>query len=363
MEQHQGGIGSHDKDADRSWEWTDTTPWTYANWARVEHTGDWWLQNCGHMFANDGTTPRGRQFSAAEWHIVMCDLSYNFVCEQPAYTRPRHEVCNTTTTLCLPTTTTTSTTSTTATSTATTTTRDVTYSNPSSDLPVCNFTYNRICALRVDYCAQAKGGGILTYDQQLFTSDDMQNTNLVDGKYIAPESGQYSVNFWTKGFTSGGKVELYHNDKKIEWNEQNIYDQYHADVALTAGDILYIWISDMKHCQWADSAWRLLNSVFCIEPTGGAVSTYSIPSTTATTSDTTTTSSTTSKFTTIPGACIEEGVDFFGGDVGYIGDTETSLQCACSCRNKEECKFFTYNAGSKLCILKATEGTRRSHSK
>merc|ERR1712013_449227 len=64
-----------------------------------------------------------------------------------------------------------------------------------------------------------------------------------------------------------------------------------------------------------------------------------------------------------PGACIEEGVDFFGGDIGYIADTETSLQCACSCRNKEECKFFTYNAGSKLCILKATEGTRRNHSK
>ena len=61
-------------------------------------------------------------------------------------------------------------------------------------------------------------------------------------------------------------------------------------------------------------------------------------------------------------ACIEEGVDFFGSDVGYIGDTETSLQCACSCRKKEECKFFTYNAATKLCILKATEGTRRSHS-
>ena len=40
------------------------------------------------------------------------------------------------------------------------------------------------------------------------------------------------------------------------------------DVALSAGDILYIWISDMKHCQGENSAWRLLNSVFCIEPTG-----------------------------------------------------------------------------------------------
>ena len=92
---------------------------------------------------------------------------------------------------------------------------------------MCNFTYNRICALRVDYCAKTTGA-VLTYDQQMFTSDDLQNTNLVDGKYTAPESGQYSVNFWTKGFTSGGKVELYHNDKKLEWNEQNVYDQYHT---------------------------------------------------------------------------------------------------------------------------------------
>ena len=62
----------------------------------------------------------------------------------------------------------------------------------------------------------------------MFTSDDLKNTNFVDGKYTAAESGQYSINFWTKGFTRGGKVELYHNDQKIEWNEQNVYDQYHA---------------------------------------------------------------------------------------------------------------------------------------
>merc|ERR1712013_717483 len=252
--------------------------------------------------------------SAAEWHIVMCDLSYNFVCEQPAYSRPRHEVCNTTTTLCLPTTTTTSTTSTTATSTTTTqsttktttsattttsstttesmtssTTSDATYSSLSPTLPACSFTYNRICALRVDYCAQTKDGGVLTYDQQMFTSDDLQNTNLVEGKYTAPESGQYSVNFWTKGFTSGGKVELYHNDKKIEWNEQNVYDQYHADVALSASDILYIWISDMEDCQGDDGAWRLLNSVFCIEATeDGATTTTSTSTTTTTTTATST---------------------------------------------------------------------------
>ena len=82
--------------------------------------------------------------------------------------------------------------------------------------------------MRVDYCAETKDGAILTYDQQMFTSDDLQNTSLVEGKYRAPESGQYSVHFWTKGFTRGGKVELYHNHKKIEWKEQNVYDQYYA---------------------------------------------------------------------------------------------------------------------------------------
>jgi len=74
-------------------------------------------------------------------------------------------------------------------------------------------------------------------------------------------------------------VELYHNDKKIEWNEQNVYDQYHADVALSASDILYIWISDMEDCQGDDGAWRLLNSVFCIEPTDGATTTTTAIST------------------------------------------------------------------------------------
>jgi len=78
-------------------------------------------------------------------------------------------------------------------------------------------------------------------------------------------------------------VELYHNDKKIEWNEQNVYDQYHADVALSASDILYIWISDMEDCQGDDGAWRLLNSVFCIEATeDGATTTTTTTTTTAT---------------------------------------------------------------------------------
>jgi len=75
--------------------------------------------------------------------------------------------------------------------------------------------------------------------------------------------------------------------------------------------------------------------------------------------DTSTTESTTT------GTCIEEGVDFLGSDVGYTVEsswTEGSLQCACSCRKSEECKFFSYHYGMRLCMLKATEGTRRSHS-
>merc|ERR1712013_454490 len=287
-------IGSHDKDSDRSWKWTDTSPWTYANWARVEHTGDWWLQNCAHMFALDGSLG-GKNFTGGEWHIVMCHLQYNFVCEQPVSTRPMKQQCNEITTLCTPassttqqstttppmskkTTTPTSATSTRITTTvfktpvgiSTTPTTDATSSSATSTtLPAeCTFTYNRICALRVDFCSPGKGGDILTYDQQMFTSDDLQNTNIVDGVYKAPETGRYAVNFWTKGFTVDGKVELYHNKKKIEWDQQNVYDQYHADVALSVGDILYIWVSEMGHCKKDGGAWRLLNSVFCVEPNG-----------------------------------------------------------------------------------------------
>ena len=114
-------IGSHDMDSDRSWEWIDSSPWTYSNWARVEHTGAWWLQNCGHMYALDGQLG-GRQYEASQWHIVTCDLAYNFVCEQSASTIPRVEHCNVTNTLCLPTTTSTTTTTTTTTTVTTTTT-------------------------------------------------------------------------------------------------------------------------------------------------------------------------------------------------------------------------------------------------
>ena len=95
---------------------------------------------------------------------------------------------------------------------------------------VCSYTYNRICALRIDYCAQRSNttgkDAILTYDQQMFTSDDLQNNNFVDGKYRAPKTGEYSVNFFTKGFTTDGKLELYHNDKKVEWDQEIVNDHY-----------------------------------------------------------------------------------------------------------------------------------------
>ena len=252
-------IGSHDKNSDRSWEWSDKTPWTYTNWARVEHTGDWWLQNCAHMFALGGELG-GNEYTAGQWHIIECGLDYNFVCQQPASITPRAEPCNTTTTLCLPTkspttktpttktpttktpttktstretpTTKTSTTKTDAIKTSTTsTTANTSATGPttSTNPDECSFTYNRICALRVDYTAKRNGrGAILTYDQQMFTSDDLQTVNFVDGKYTAPETGEYAVNFWTKGFTSDGKVELYHNDRKIMWDKQTMYDQYHT---------------------------------------------------------------------------------------------------------------------------------------
>ena len=230
-------IGSHDKNSDRSWEWSDKTPWTYTNWARVEHTGDWWLQNCAHMFALGGELG-GNEFTAGQWHIIECGLDYNFVCQQPASITLRAEPCNTTTTLCLPTkspttktpTTKTPTTKTDAIKTSTTANTSATVPTTLTNPDECSFTYNRICALRVDYTAQrsatAGRGAILTYDQQMFTSDDLQTVNFVDGKYTAPETGEYAVNFWTKGFTSDGKVELYHNDRKIMWDKQTMYDQY-----------------------------------------------------------------------------------------------------------------------------------------
>ena len=70
---------------------------------------------------------------------------------------------------------------------------------------------------------------MLTYDQQLFTSVDLQNTNFQDGMFIAQTTGNFAVNFWTKGFTgvNGGHLYLYHNKKRVAWDESNKkYDQY-----------------------------------------------------------------------------------------------------------------------------------------
>ena len=61
--------------------------------------------------------------------------------------------------------------------------------------------------------------------------------------------------------------------------------------------------------------------------------------------------------------CIEEKIDYKGGsDIGYVGDIESSNSCACTCKKRSECKFFTWNAASNLCILKTTDGGRRPHS-
>ena len=87
-------IGSHDDDADRHWRWTDSSEWEFAAWARVEHTGNWWEQQCGHMFALDGTLG-GRRYAGGEWHIVMCSLRYNFVCQHPIALSAAPTVCPT----------------------------------------------------------------------------------------------------------------------------------------------------------------------------------------------------------------------------------------------------------------------------
>merc|ERR1719347_2102347 len=130
----------------------------------------------------------------------------------------------------------------------------------------------------------------------MFTSDDLKNNNFIEGKYTALETSRYAVNFWTKGFTIGGKVELYHNDRKIEWDKHNMYDQYEADASLSSGDTLYIWVSGMDHCLADNGTWHLLNSVLCVEAVVAAESTTTTTTTTMTT--TTTATTTTTKTTT-----------------------------------------------------------------
>merc|ERR1719450_1896052 len=147
----------------------------------------------------------------------------------------------------------------------------------------CNITYSRLCALRVDY--KCSRDAVLTFDQQLFTSVNLQNTNFQNGMFRAPTSGTFAVNFWTKGFTglNSGHLYLYHNKKRIAWDESNKqYDQYNKVVSLIAGDTLHISV-DMKDCY--KTSGHLLNSVFCVEPT-------TIPSTKTTTAELRTTTKT-----------------------------------------------------------------------
>merc|ERR1712151_1493446 len=40
-----------------------------------------------------------------------------------------------------------------------------------------------------------------------------------------------------------------------------------------------------------------------------------------------------------------------------------SALVACTCKKRSECKFFTWNAASNLCILKTTNGGRKPDSR
>merc|ERR1719495_1705398 len=111
--------------------------------------------------------------------------------------------------------------------------------------------------------------------------------------FTAPTTGSFAVNFWTKGFTGvkSGQLYLYHNQKRIAWDESNKqYDQYNKVVSLIAGDTLHIRVH-MSKCKGD----HLLNSVFCVEP---KVTTTTILTTTTTTTTTTLTSTTTTLGTT-----------------------------------------------------------------
>ena len=43
--------------------------------------------------------------------------------------------------------------------------------------------------------------------------------------------------------------------------------------------------------------------------------------------------------------CFEEGIDFYGNDVGSIS-TSTLSNCQIECQKSKMCKYWTYNAAS-----------------
>merc|ERR1719317_593764 len=118
----------------------------------------------------------------------------------------------------------------------------------------------------------------------------------------------------------------------------------------------------MKQCQRDDSAWRLLNSVFCIEPTGihsstrqfkfkdGAWSNYSSTSTTTTTSDTSDTVTTSSTTGCPAGYAYKEGdIPGWGQLKGRI---ETTMEgCSDECSNQAGCCSYEYSYSSGVCNL------------
>jgi hypothetical protein len=53
-------------------------------------------------------------------------------------------------------------------------------------------------------------------------------------------------------------------------------------------------------------------------------------------------------------------VDFGGNDIGVIGNTGSVIDCACKCKEKAGCSFFTWNSGNSNCLLKSSDEGRKS---
>ena len=61
-----------------------------------------------------------------------------------------------------------------------------------------------------------------------------------------------------------------------------------------------------------------------------------------------------------PSSCVEVDIDFAGNDIGYIGNIGSVTDCACKCKERAGCNFFTWNSGSLNCILKSSDEGRKS---